>query len=426
MPRECILKVNDCTEFGLTLRAKPPAIVHGAALLLTALIAGAICWAATTRVSLVVRAPGRVRSVSTPTKVPCLANPEVFSSSTGAIVRDVRFRKGDTVAKGAVLIVLESQRLKDDIAKKQKTIEGNEDELRQLKQAFELMASKHRVERRKAEADLARETENIDVEKKKRESDRKFAEIALRQAAEAEERAQRLASRGVLAREEWEKAHVKTREETERLEKSKLPVPEDGLKALRESVKLVDERFSVEKHELELKCTTKRAQIDADKVELKKLQDQVPYAELIAPITGIVTSDEPKLGERIDPSKIAIEIAEQAGYDFEADVTSEDRSQLRDGLPVRIKVDGIDSQQFGTLEGTIVKIGPDSEMRAPQTGHQRPTYPVRIRLRGDELRHDDEVRTIQLGMTGAADIVTGDETLLGVLIKRVRQAISLE
>jgi multidrug efflux pump subunit AcrA (membrane-fusion protein) len=426
MPRECIMKLDDCTEFGLTLRAKPPAVVHGAALLLTALVAGVIFWAATTRVSLVVRAPGRVRAVSTPTKVSCLANPEVFSSSNGAIVREVHFHQGDTVVKGAVLVVLESQRLKDDIAKKQQTIEAGEEELRKLKQTFELMDSKHRVERRKAEADLAREKESIDVEKKKRDSDRKFAEIALRQAVEAEERAQRLASRGVLAREEWEKAHVKTREEMERLGKSKLPVPEDGLKALREAVKLVDERHLVEKHELELKCTTKQAQIDADKIELKKLQDQVPYAEMIATVDGIVITEEPKVRERIDPTKIVIEIAEQAGYDFEAEVTSEDRSRLSDNLDAKIKVDGIDFQQFGTLEGKIVKIAPDSEVRGPQPGHQRLTYPVRIRLTGDRLRHDDEVRKIELGMTGTADIVTGEETLLGVLVQRIRQAISLE
>jgi adhesin transport system membrane fusion protein len=425
MPRETILKLDDCTEFGLTLRAKPPAIIHGAALLLTGLVAGAIFWAATTHVSLVVRVPGRIRAVSTPTKVFCLANPEVFSSSNGAIVREVRFRQGETVAKGAVLVVLESQRLKDDIAKKKQTIEAAEEECRKLKQTFELMESKHRVERRKAEADLARETETIDVEKKKRDSDRKYAEIALRQATDAEERARRLAAKGVLATEEWEKLHVKTREESERLEKSKLPVPEDGLKALREAVKLVDERHSVDKHEFELKCTTKQAQIDADKIELKKLQDQVPYAELIATVDGIVITEEPKVHERIDPTKIVIEIAEQAGYDFEAEVTSEDRSKLSEDLAARIKVDGIDFQQFGTLEGKIVKIAPDSEVRGPQPGNQRLTYPVRIRLIGDRLQHDDDVRKIELGMTGTVDIVTGEETLLGVLVKRIRQAISL-
>ena len=69
MRSELILDLADCTEFRQTLLARPPKIVHGTAGLLVVLLGVALAWAAATRANLVVRAPGRVRPVSTPKKV---------------------------------------------------------------------------------------------------------------------------------------------------------------------------------------------------------------------------------------------------------------------------------------------------------------------------------------------------------------------
>ena len=56
-----MLDLKDCTEFRQSLEASPPGIVHGTALLLTALLGAALLWAGLTEADLVVRAPGRVR-----------------------------------------------------------------------------------------------------------------------------------------------------------------------------------------------------------------------------------------------------------------------------------------------------------------------------------------------------------------------------
>src|SRR5262249_8706983 len=128
----CVLDLADCTEFRQALAARPPGFVHGAALLLVALLGAALGWSALTRADLVVRAPGRVRPVVTPVRVFPAARGEALSASTGGRVAAVHFREGDEVRRGAVLIQLETGRLDHEIARKRRIIDAVAEELTRL------------------------------------------------------------------------------------------------------------------------------------------------------------------------------------------------------------------------------------------------------------------------------------------------------
>ena len=109
MRNELVLDLADCTEFRQTLLARPPRIVHGTAVLLVVLLGTALAWSAATRANLVVRAPGRVRPVTTPEKVFSAARGEVLSASVGGRVVEVNVREGDEVRQGDLLIRLETE-----------------------------------------------------------------------------------------------------------------------------------------------------------------------------------------------------------------------------------------------------------------------------------------------------------------------------
>jgi hypothetical protein len=65
MRKESTGDLAQCAEFSQTLRARPPRVVHGTALLLCALIAAAFVWAALTQVDRVVKSPPtRVRPIT--------------------------------------------------------------------------------------------------------------------------------------------------------------------------------------------------------------------------------------------------------------------------------------------------------------------------------------------------------------------------
>jgi hypothetical protein len=50
---------------------------------------------------------------------------------------------------------------------------------------------------------------------------------------------------------------------------------------------------------------------------------------------------------------------------------------------------------------------------------------VCVELDGDEVGHGDLRRAIKLGMGGSAEIVTGRESLLSILVRKIRHTISL-
>src|SRR5438270_11845167 len=128
MRSSLVTDLADCTLFRQTLEARPPRIVHGAALLLVALVAAAVIWASLTNADLVVRGSGRVRPLESPYR---LVNPqgEAVSASAGGRVVEVNVREGDEVKKGDVLVRFDTERLNNDITRQEQKIHLAEEEL---------------------------------------------------------------------------------------------------------------------------------------------------------------------------------------------------------------------------------------------------------------------------------------------------------
>ena len=244
-------ELADYSEFRLALQARPPRIVHGTLLLLAAVLAAALGWSIVTNADLVVRAPGRVRPVTSPMKVVNAGSSEALSASAGGRVVEVNVREGQEVRLGDVLIRLETERVDNDIVKRRRAIQAGEEEL--------------------AEKD-----------------------------------------------------------------------------------------YAVRRKELHTKRGLKQAEVEAFQIELANLKLEREQAVIRAPVNGIVTVGDVKLGDVLERGKPAVEIAEQAGFRFEAAVPTEEVGHLRVGMPARIKLDAYDYQRYGTVAGTVVFISPDS------------------------------------------------------------------
>jgi multidrug resistance efflux pump len=155
-----------------------------------------------------------------------------------------------------------------------------------------------------------------------------------------------------------------------------------------------------------------------------------------SPIDGVVVAGRIQPGDVLERGKAVLEIAPQGGYRFEAVVPSESVGQLRVGMPVRIKFDAYDYQKYGVLDGTVTYLSPDSKLpgsdvKAGEAEEQTlarkssAAFVVRVELLADELRRGALRGRVKLGLGGTAEIVTGRESVLAILIKRIRQAISL-
>ena len=427
MPRDLLVDLADCSEFRQTLAARPPRIVHGTALLLTALLVAAVAWSALVEANLVVRAMGRVRSVEIPTRIFTSASAELV----GRVV-EAPFDEGDVVRQGDLLVRLDTERLDNRLARLERSIEAAEEELATLT-ALETLLSlqlgsakeKAQAELDQAEAALARSVDQRASEIRRTQADLKAAEEYLG-------RCQKLRESRVITEQELLKAETDLRQAQEKLVQAELPVDQPQVAIARRALELVDRDFAVRRAELQARQVVKQGEAEAARKELANLKLQRKEAELRSPLDGVVVAGHVQPGDVLQPGKPLLEIAPQGGYRFEAVVASQDVGDLRVGMPVQIKFDAYDYQKYGVLTGKICYLSPDS--RVIEEGDQAPDqvkpampagFLVRIDLDAEEVGRGELRGRVKLGLGGTAEIVTGRETVLEILLKRIRQTISL-
>jgi hemolysin D len=421
MHHELVQNLADVTEFRLTVQARPPGIVHGTLVLLATLLGVALLCLVTTPADLVVRAPGRIRPVTSPIKVVPAGGGAVLGASSGRVVA-VHFRVGEMVHQGDLLVQLDTERLQNEIARRQRALQASQDELARLHEQDRLLARQFASARAKSAAELTQVHGEVQQAQDRWMADVRVAELALTNAAHEEAQTQRLVERGVVASDTLRKVAAQAHEAREKWHKARLPVEQGRVEVLRRGLELTEREYAVRRQELQTKQGLKQGEIEALQLELANLALERQQASLRAPMDGLITSGDVQVGELLEYGKPVVEIAAQQGFRFEVSVPSEEVSHLQVGMPARLKLDAYDYQRYGTVVGTVVFIAPDSGVAPTQ---HTATYTVKIELAIEALESGNFRGRIKLGMTGQAEILTGQERLLTLLVKKMRQSISL-
>jgi multidrug resistance efflux pump len=417
-----LVDLAQCSQFRQTLQARPPRVVHGAAFLVIALLTAAVVWAALTRADLVVRAAGRMRPVTAPQKVMATFRGEVLTGGAGALVREVSFREGDSVKQGQVLLRLDTARLDNEIARVKRQIAAEEEEIQKGKEMAALLDRQCESSRAKLEAELAKADVTIQLAIERRQSELRTAEAELRHAQADEARKRKLVSRRVAAPADLETAVFKLSEAGEKLAQARLPVETGQRDVLLRTLAGLAEDHRIKLAELAVKQQTNQSELDAARLDLANLQLEQRQAEIRAPASGVVTTGEIKPGDTLEPSKPVLEIAEQNGFRFEVAVAADEMEHVGLGMPVRIRLDAFDYQRYGTIEGTVRYISADSTVNQEDGSV---FYLVKVDVEAREVGRGELREAIKLGLTGQAEILTGSETLLSLLVQKIRRTISL-
>ncbi len=382
------------------------------------LLLAATLWAAFTRANLVVRAPGRVRPLTTPKKV--------FVSrgdTLGGKVAEVHFVQGQDVHQGDVLLRLDTERLRNEITRKRRAIAAGEEELAKGDQLTSLQQRLDEASTAKLQAEIAQAAEEVRNNKNRQLADLRNAEEEEREAEREERLLRVLESKRAIAPSDVQKAAAKHREASQTVQKLQVPIEEGKVEVLRKALALAEKDMSVRTHEAKIKRALKQAEVEAARIEVVNLELDVEQAELRAPLSGVVTSTELKAGDIVEPGRSVIEIAEQRGFRFELIVNSEEMAHVKLGMPVKIKLEAFDFQKYGTVDGIIDFISPDS---AIVEGRPGAVYLVMVAVNGETVGRGDLTGQVKLGMAGQAEIVTGEESLLKLLFNKVRQTVSLK
>jgi HlyD family secretion protein len=416
------IDLAECTEFQQLMEKRPPRLVHGTAFLLFLLIGSALAWAALTQADLIVRAPGRIRPVTSPKKVFNPSRGDVLSASAGGRVRAVHIREGDQVRQGDVLIELDTERLDNEIGRVKRKIQVATDELHQLMGVQQITARLAEATHAKIEAEIAKANEEVRQAKNRQTADVRLLERQLRDSQAEEAQYRKLVASGAAATIDLVKISGQIAEFRTKLEKARLPVDEGQVQVLQRNLTVAEKDAAVKREELAIKRGLKEGEIAAAETELANFELERKQATLRAPADGVVTFGDVKVGDILEAGKAVVGIADQKGFRFEATVSTEDVARLQIGMAARIKLDAYNYQQYGTLAGQVCFIAPDST--ATETD-QRPVYIVRVEVDEKEIGRGSLRGPVKLGMAGQVEIVTDRDSLLWLLVKQVRQRISL-
>lgn len=420
MTRTKIITVNDCTEFRQTLMAQAPAVVHGTAILLFTLIVGALAWSWLVKANLVVRAIGRVRPIDPPARIFTAAH----SDLDGRVVESP-VDEGDTVRKGDVLVRLDTEPIEHRIAKLSRVIQAADEELAELDRLEEVRESQFESALRKAQLECEQAESLLMVNRDRHESEKRRAETELTVARKHWKRVDALVKRGAASEKEREESTGKMREAEERLVQARLPVDDKDVAVKRRALELVRRDLEVQQGELTARRVVRKGEADSAKKELDHLQLLRADAILRAPIDGVIIGGRIQPGDVLEAGKQVMEIAAPDSFQFEAAVPSEDVGHLRPGMPVQIKFDAYDYQRYGVLTGTVAYVSPDSKVESVHGQPGVAAYIVRVQLEAKEIARGRFRGKVKLGLAGTAEIVTGRESVLSILVKRIRQTISL-
>ncbi len=417
----------ECTQFRQALAARPPRLVHGAALLMTALLATALAWAALTQARLVVLAQGRVRSAEIPRRV---FAPSGFDAE--ARVVESPFDEGDPVRQGDVLVRLDTTQLDNRIAKLTLTIEAGRRELEKLSAQARLLVSQQSAARQKAESELKHAVDSLELARARRESEIRRGQAELAAAEFRWQCCRKLSDTRVATQHELVDAEAKLAQARETLAQAELPLDGSAVDVARDALNLISHDFAVRTAELEAHLAAKQGEVDAAGKDLANLNCQRQAAVLRSPIDGVVVAGRIRVGDVLEPGKPALEVAREECRTFEAVVSGEDVGLVRLGMPVRIRFDAYDYQKYGVLQGHVSYIAPDSQATPPAAGGQgegrpvpRLAFLVRVELHAGQVGRGEVEGPVKLGLGGTAEIITDSESLLAIFLKRLRQTISL-
>jgi len=159
---------------------------------------------------------------------------------------------------------------------------------------------------------------------------------------------------------------------------------------------------------------------------LTQKQEQLDRVELRSTMTGTVKNVRiTTLGGVIKPGEEVMQIIPTGDIlMIEAKVKPSDVAYLKPGLHAIIKIDAYDYSIYGTIDGKLTFISPDTITEDSKSGEQI-FYRVQIETDGTNFTGKPNERIeIQPGMTSTVDIITGQHSVLSYLTKPITKTLS--
>jgi adhesin transport system membrane fusion protein len=354
--------------------------------LMLAALATALTWAALAQVDIVAKAPARV--------VP-EGREQVIASLEGGILRELLVREGQAVAKGQPLALLDPTRV----------------EAQQAEGATRRAALQAAVVRLSAE--VAGRAPEFPAELPAAVVEAEMDSYAARQRALSDALAAQQRSIALLGRELGVAEAMSSKGLMSEVEVMRLKRQANELQLQ------VAERQNRFRQDAQAELVRARNELALLDEQMVVRDDALRRSTLVSPVKGIVKVIRHHTpGGVVAPGATVMEVVPVgSSVLIEARVRPADIGFVRVGQPVEIKLSAYEYTIFGALRGTVEVLSPDAlgdPERAAQPGGT--WYRALVRAEADGLEHRGRALPVLPGMTGSAEIRTGQRSVMAFLL----------
>ena len=429
----------------LRIQEKPPAPLAGwMLLLLIALLAGVLLWAALGRLDIVAVADGKL--------VPS-SYLKIVQPAEQGIVKEILVKEGEIVSQGQVLVRMDPVLTEADVKSIQSEHDNKRIALRRIDAQlagtpfqrergdaaplFTQVAAQYFANVRAYENALAQERALLDKARHDlvgAQATKAKLEQVLPHYIEQEKAFEKLTKDGFAGRIMY------TDKQRERIEKEQdLRTQESVIRSSQALIEQSEKKMAQIGADYQRQLQTERvdvaAQLEKASQELAKQSHRRGLLELRAPQAGIVKDlATHTAGTVAAPGTILMTLVPEGDkLVAEVWVSNQDVGFVRPGQEAKLKLAAFQFQKYGLLEGKVLHVNADStEAPSPNTrsdaltGRDRPMGPLAFRalveLASQELSADGRRYALQPGMQVAGEIHLGTRSILEYLLSPVQKA----
>ncbi len=180
-------------------------------------------------------------------------------------------------------------------------------------------------------------------------------------------------------------------------------------------------------------------QFEHDSRELKQVNIELNQTIISATADGVISKlNLRNPGQTLRPGEeIAQIVPTSAPLVIKAVVETEEKSKLKPGQNVQMRVSACPYPDYGTLKGKVKSISPDAFFPPANNGATGATtiattpkataafYEITIEPENLSLGRGNKQCSIQMGMEGRADIISKEETVLQFFLRKARLIVDV-
>lgn len=425
-------------ELGKAVRELPPLYTRVLAGTLTAMVVGTIGWAYLSKIDEVAVAQGEIIPTSQIRPVRALE---------GGVISEIKVKEGDRVKQGDVLIEQDPALSKTEVDRIQQNVALVRQDMARLEAESkgsgssgsaiqdQLIASRLRefdTRQAAANADTQRQVAVIGEARAKLtrlQENLNSARATVINARERESSLRQLVEQeGAVPRFDYLQAKDQLTEA-----QNQISSLEQDILAQQQSIQQAQQSYtgaqqsanrlsSERQSEILTQMNQRRQDLTELEGQLKQAQVRAKGQVIVAPISGKIYNIQTSLAERtISPGQDLLSILPDS-HDLlvEAKVLNRDIGFIKEKMRVKIKVATFPFQEFGTIDGEVVKLTPNATLDK-DLGL---VYTVRVMLKRKTINVEGRDVELTPGMAVTAEVVTRKRSILTFMLEPITRRFS--